>query len=490
MENKCDHSGEAEVLVLKLISQVRNENRTIDRMLESNFTVDEWIKSESEKLKKNSLNNPILCKEDFTDIASEYVKDRLGAKEADEIGRALSLRALHTANHLGGFYSAQSFQGDLFFTRLLSDMSKDITVIPILTYGCVPLISSTYARGIIAYTETSEAFHIPIFPKKPTGAIATLTNGFDRGLVTRARDKALPKINRYIVKKEVKRIFNELYLREDILSLDRFPDQAFFIGKGLMDRIPQLTGGKSLIYLEAEELFARLIIKDIEGKDSILYELLSNVLYVKRLNELYDLEGRSLASLLFRGCDEEKRYFILKLDEDGYLRGRKINGETVTISMKPEVLKEKLLQKEIIPDVYLSWFLTGFMRGFSFFGGVFQSCYLPDWQKLTLSALRYCGYHDLADAAEDYDFSGYISGPIVMLFDTGEGAVNAGPIEVLAKMPNEDRFLRLLKTNIRNAHEMGMFEFYNDLISAEDKSEGWYDSIARYSKARFSANIL
>lgn len=490
MANKSDCSAGTEDLFSKLISQVRNKNHTIDRMLGSNLTIDGWIKSESEKLKKNSLNNPILRKEDFTDIASDYVSERLGRKEAEETGRALALRALHTADHLGGFYSAQSFQGDLFFTRLLSSMSKDVAVIPILTYGCVPLISSTYARGIITYTETCEALHIPIFPKKPTGAIATLTQGFDRGLVTRARDKALPKINRYLVKKELKRLFNELYLRENILSLDRFPDQAFFIGKGIMDRMPQLTGGKSLIYLEAEEIFARLIIKDIERKNSILSELLSNVSYVKSLNELNDLEGRSLASLLFRGCDEEKRYFILKLDEDGYLRGRKIDGETVTISIKPEVLKEKLLQKEIIPDVYLAWFLTGFMRGFSFFGGVFQSCYLPDWHKLTLSALRSCGYHELADAAENYDFSGYISGPIVMLYDTGEGAVNAGPIEVLAKMPDEECFLRFLKTNIRNAHEMGMFEFYNDLISAEDKSEGWYESIARYSKARFSANIL
>ena len=490
MVNKCDHSGEPEALVPVLISQVRNENRTIDRMLESNLTVDEWIKSESEKLKKNSLKKPLLCKEDFTDIASEYVRERLGIKEAEEIGRALSLRALHTADHLGGFYSAQSFQGDLFFTRLLLGVSEDVSVIPILTYGCVPLISSTYARGIIVYTETGEALHIPIFPKKPTGAIATLTKGFDRELVIRARDRALPKISRYLIKKEVKRLFNELYLREDILSLDRFPDQAFFIGKGIMDRLPQLTGGKSLIYLEAEELFSKLIIKDMGRKDSNLYELLFNVSYVKSLNELYDLEERPLASLLFRGCDEEKRYYILNLDEDGYLRGQKNNGETVTISIKPEILKEKLLQREIIPDVYLSWFLTGFLRGFSFYGGVFQSCYLPDWHRLTLSALRSCGYHELADAAENYDFSGYISGPIVMLYDTGEGAVNAGPIEVLAKMPDEEQFLSFLKTDIKSAHEMGMFEFYNDLISSENKSEGWYESIARYSKARFSANIL
>ncbi|SKB94561.1 hypothetical protein SAMN06296386_11015 [Lachnospiraceae bacterium] len=490
MTNNCDISVAQEELVPRLILQVRSRNNTIDRMLDSKLTVDEWIKDESQKLKKNNLYKPVQCIEDFTDIAAEYVRERLGLKEAEEIGKALSLRALHTADHLGGFYSSQSFQGDLFFARLLLGVSKDVPVIPILTYGCVPLISSTYARGIITYTETCEALHIPIFPKKPTGAIATLTKGFDRGLVTRARDRALPKISRYLVKKEVKRLFNELYLREDILSLDRFPDQAFFIGKGIMDRIPQLTGGKSLIYLEAEELFAKLIIKDMDRKNSILYELLFNVSYVKRLNDLYDLEGRPLASLLFRGCDEEKRYFILSLEEDGYLRGRKNDGETVEISVKSEILKEKLLQREIIPDVYLSWFLTGFLRGFSFYGGVFQSCYLPDWHKLTLEALRSCGYYDLADSAENYDFSGYISGPIVMLYDTVEGAVNAGPFEVLAKMPEEERFLSFLKTDIRSAHEMGMFEFYNDLISSENKSEGWYESIARYSKARFSANIL
>lgn len=473
-----------------LLSQVKQHNQTVERMLEAEGTVGDWIERETGRTRNNSRLKPIFPKEDFIWSAEEYVFENMGKDMAAKVGAALSLGAIHTADHLGGFYSTQSFQGDLFFQRLLMNLQDGVECIPILAGGCIPLGSSTYARGIITYTETKEARKFPIFPRKAASYMASLAPAFDRDTIEKERVRILAKIGNKAVRREVKYLFTDVYLRNDILSQRSFSRQVLFLGKGIMDRMPYLTGGKSYLYIEIEELFARLIIKELDKKDSFLRELLQNTRVIKCLSELRDIEDRPLSTLLFKGCDSEKRSYTLRLCEDGVLRGTTQNGEEIAVPASLVDIKEKLIGRQILPNFYLSWFLAGFLRGFSFYGGIFQSCYMPNWHELTLSVLKSCGYGDMAKAAVNYVFDGYISGPLVMLFDTGDGATGAGPLEVMATKPLEEQFVRLLDTDIRNAHEMGMFEFYNDLIYGDDKTDFWYGTIAGHLKEKYPENLL
>ena len=144
-----------------------------------------------------------------------------------------------------------------------------------------------------------------------------------------------------------------------------------------------------------------------------------------------------------------------------------------------------------MPHIYLSWLMSGFLRGFSWYGGVLQSQYLPHWNERTCEMLSCAGFGSEAKLREAYDGSGYLSGPVYLLFDTGDGAVNAGPLECMVKTPDAQRLDELYRTtDIRSAHEMGMFEFYNDLLLPNEKKEGWYETIAIYCKQHYASHTL
>ena len=152
----------------------------------------------------------------------------------------------------------------------------------------------------------------------------------------------------------------------------------------------------------------------------------------------------------------------------------------------------KLLHKmKIMPHVYLIWLMGGFLRGFTWYGGILQSQYLQVWNKRTCEILSETGMKDIKNSRENYDCSGYLSGPIFMLFDTGDGAVNAGVLEFLAFPPKKENLERLFaETDLKSAHKMGMFEFYNDILQPAEKKDGWYAAIAKYSKENYEKHSL
>ena len=111
----------------ELIRQVKQQNQTVERMLEAKGTVSDWINRETERARKNSQIKPLFPKEDFIRPAEEYIHENMGKEMSAKVGEALFLGAIHTADHLGGFYSTQSFQGDLFFLELLKNLKRPQT---------------------------------------------------------------------------------------------------------------------------------------------------------------------------------------------------------------------------------------------------------------------------------------------------------------------------------------------------------------------------
>ncbi len=474
-----------------LIAKCKSANAQVATMLDRrDISIDDWIRLEGNKLKSNNLIKPLLDKKDFIDICSEYMRVHFPDVDRTQVEQSFYESALGTANHLGGLYSPQSFQGDLFFGRLLEQQNEALKFIPILSFGCVPINSSTYARGLIAYTEKDSPIKIPIFPKNPPNPVASLISPFDASMIKRATDRAYNQISSYLVKKTMKSFISEVYLSKETLSCKSFSDQAVLISRAIYDRIPSLTNGLTYCHLHAEELFAELFIRDIKNRHSPLPDMLSNNSFIRIINELTDEENRTLSSLLFRGCDKENRFFVLNLCNDNVLRGTTIDGIEQEIPFETEIITAMLRQKKLLVDVYLSFLMTGFLRGFTWYGGIFQSLYLPCWHNLTLQALKAAGYADILDAGKDYDFSGYISGPICMLFGNDDFAVPAGPLEIMAKTPSESDYHCYLGTDMKSAHEMDLYEFYNDLIPACQKEAGWYEKIASYERKNYEKNIL
>ena len=104
-------------------------------------------------------------------------------------------------------------------------------------------------------------------------------------------------------------------------------------------------------------------------------------------------------------------------------------------------------------------------------GGVFQSQYLPQWQRLTVRLLESLGLSDEADRIRPYDGSGYLCGPMFALF-AGDGfAAPAGPAEL-------------------DAHLIGLSWMLPDLTSRDERPDGWYRSVAEELYSMFPENFL
>lgn len=476
----------------EIIEQITSANATVRKMLpQSGITLRSWLQNEQTKHLSNKNLSYAKSKKDLADICADYIAKRLNGDIAAMVRDAMMVGMMHTANHLGGLYSPQSFQGDLLFEQLLLQEAPKAPCVPIFSFGIVPLNSSTYGRGLMAFTAKEDIERLPIFPKKPTNAVAALMEGFDETMIRPIADRANGSVRSFLVRKQIKSLLEEVYLRKDVLSCDRYADQVLLLSEGLYNRLPALTGQKGFYHLEAETIFAKLFYKDVVEADGIISRLLFDPKCVRALNEVTDIEGRPLSSLLFRGGDAQKRCFTLNLCEDGFLRGMTQNGKSFEMKAKADVLIEALNSRIIFTDVLLSWVMSGFMRGFTWYGGIFQSQYLPTWHAGICKVFDTAGYSGVADPVRDYDASGYISGPVFLLFDNGETAANAGPLECMAKLPEREAFLQLIDTtDVGNAHKMGAFEIYNDLIEPTERTNKWYEKIGLYAKEHFSDNIL
>ena len=469
-----------------MIAEVKNiidgcikRSATIQRYMSEfgSLTLDEYIYRQRQKLAANNRLTPMQDGEDFISICAGYVSERLGAEYGSLVKDALRTKALHTADHLGGLYTPQSFQGDLLFARLTG-----AKCIPCFAAGSVTLHSSTYGRGIQYFSKKEEIGKIPLFPGKYAKHSASLVKGIDEAAINRGL-KSAASIEHAGILDRVTDILGNIYLDRQLLEQERFADQAIRIGAGIFEDLGEPFSKTPLIHIETEEVSGRLFIRDVKDKSSLVHRILYNKELVSRMGRLRER--------LFRGNDQKGHMFSLKLCEDGFLRGSTIYNENYAISADPDTLCEAISDRQIFISAYLRALMLAFARGFTWYGGSFQSSYLRQWQIETVSALRLAGEETIASYIESFETDGYISGPIFAMFDTGAGATPAGPVEFGIQSISEEQLDKCMKhVKVYEAHVMGMFEFYYDLFLADERIDGWYGKLASFEKDNHSDSCI
>ena len=101
------------------------------------------------------------------------------------------------------------------------------------------------------------------------------------------------------------------------------------------------------------------------------------------------------------------------------------------------------------------------------------------------------GFGSLSEHIGRYDCSGYISGPVFILY-AGEGfATPAGPVEIWIKKPDFARIREMLRgTGLWDAHLIGLSEMYFDLVPRSEREENWYRLIAEDLYRRYPDNLV
>lgn len=455
------------------------------------LTLDSFLALQAEKVRHNRQISPLRDPEDMVFSASGLAGRRLGQDAADGVLSALQFGVLCTADHHGGIYCPQTFQGDIFYTALLRKLGYTGRYIPILGAAQVELSNSTYARGFCVSTEPEEKQLLPLFRRKYRNRMTSCAPAVDEEMIGEFRRACIRTVSDPGMRDTLNDMLHTVYESEEVLSSDGFSAQTTVIGARLSENLFADENAPVFTYLEAEEVSLPLLVQELREEDSLLTMLLSSPYARNKLCALRTDEGVPLAGHLFGCADEKGRKVFLLLGEDGVLAGRTMEGEKLRFPADPPSLIELLESRTLFPGLYMLALLLAFERGISWMGGMFQSLYLPEWQRCTVRLLESLGLSPEADRVRGYDGSGYLCGPMFALF-RGEGfAAPAGPAEFWAARPTLDEIRRLItQTHLWDAHLIGITEMVPDLMPRDEREDGWYRMVTEEMYRAFPENGL
>ena len=457
------------------------------------ITLNEFLDLQAEKIEQNNRITPLCNPEDFFSLAENFVAARLGNEYAKKVNSALRYGAACTADHHGGIYFAQSFQGDILFSFLLEKFGCNETTVPILSAGQVELENASYARGISAYLRKDAREFFPIFPSKYSVQLASYTEAINKETLKRFRRRFIYTADESAsveIREILDKILKEAYESEAVLSSECFSDQVTKIGANLTRNMFS-DGKKIFIYLEMESLITPLVIKELQDKKSLISKLLFEPSVREKMLCEKLPEGTPLASLFFWGADEKGRKLHLTFLPEGELAGKDWRGQLVRYIADREALIDLITKRKIFPSVFTMALLTFFERGLTWLGGMFQSSYMPEQQQALVHILYSSGLKHEAQTIEAYDCSGYISGPVFFLYDGKDFSTPEGPVEAFKDKPSLVKLRELThSTKLWDAHLMGLSDIYSDLIPRNLRKENWYSLIAGELYEQYPENRL
>ena len=473
-----------------------SRNATVQKCFENaSVTLDAFYDREAEKVRRNRAVKPLKDPEDFIRRAGSFAAERLGDKAGEDVMRAAGSGAICTADHHGSLFSSQTFQGDLLFAEVLRKLDAETRYVPIFSAGQVELENSTYARGISAYTSPLKKQLFPFFAAKNSVQLASHAKGITPEMIARFRKQTLVKADNEPLKAALSDIC-QIYESAKVQAYSRFPDQATAAGVLLGKKLFEDGGGPLFAYLEIEDVVRPLLVEELSDPASYLSRMLDDPAARKKLSEITGPDGTSLAGLLFKGADEKGRKIALSLTEDGQLSGKDWRGQTVSYGTDRRELLPLLEAEKVFPGVFTIAFLLAFERGLTWFGGMFQSVYLPAWQEALALFFETSGLPEEADLFRSYACDAYICGPMFALYGGDGFATAAGPVEFFISKPAYEQVREMIRPlGLWDAHLIGLTEMYFDLVLRDEREPDWFRVTAeelyrRYVEETNSCRLL
>ena len=484
-------SGRPDAGLRELAEKCAERNATVRACCEAgDMTLDDFLALQAEKVHHNRSIAPLHDPGDLVLSASALAGRRLGQAAADGVRDALGFGVLCTADHHGGIYCAQTFQGDLFYASLLETLGYAGRYIPILGAAQVELSNATYARGICIATDPEEKQLLPLFRRKLRNRMTSQVPPVDTGMIAEFRH-GLRTVGDPNMREALDDLLRTVYELDEVLSAASFSAQTTVIGAALSEHLFSDENTPIFTYLEAEEVVLPLLLQELREDSSLLSRLLTEPEKRRALCAVRTGEGMPLAGHLFGCADGKGRKVFLLLGEDGTLIGTTLDGEELRFPADPASLIGLLESRTLFPGLYALALLLAFERGLTWMGGMFQSLYLPEWQRLTVDLLRSAGFPDEAERIRGLDGSGYLCGPMFALFRGDGFAAPAGPAELwMLRPPYRGICERMARTHLWDAHIIGLSEMLPDLTSREEREDGWYRKIAEGVFRTYPENCL
>ncbi len=449
-----------------------------------------FVRMQAQKVKRNRQAGCLRDPSDFEASAAEHFRKLLGDEAASELREALKEKVICTADHHGSLYCSQFFQGDILFALIMEELGSRDAVVPVLAAGQVELETSTYSRGVCAYSSGDRKLLLPLFPAKYSVQLASYAASVSPDMISRFRRRFVDDGEDRRLRQVLDEILRDLYEPEEITKAGCFPDQTTLIGARLMDRV--FPGeAPSFAYLEMETVVQPLLLAELGDEDSLLARLLYDGKMREKLIRTKLPDGSSPGDLLFRAADEKGRKIMLSLTEDGFLRGLDWRKEAVRYPSGPAELSSLIREKKVFPGVFTEALLLFFERGITWMGGMFQASYLPLWQTALAGVLENSSCAPQAEQIRAYDCTGYVCGPMFALYRGGGFATTAGPAEFWRDPVPFERIRKLVReTSLWDAHMIGLSEMYFDLTVSREREPDWYRRIAEDNYRTYPENAV
>lgn len=458
-------------MINNLFAICAERNETIRMRSDKALSLSDFLVVEKSRRDANIKCECQAADIDFIDISCSCVKKLLGDEAATGIKNALAAKAICTADHHGALYCAQSFQGDILFSRLLKIMGHSARYIPVFSTGIVELENSAYARGICTYMDRRGKRFFPFFPAKDSVRLACTTAGIDDVLTGRAK-KRIQKESEGKEREVLLSLCEDIYSSYDVAGCASFSEQTMLIGEKLSGKIFG-EDGPVFVYIQLEDIVKELLKKELFDEKTLCYKVLFDEGVVDYLQELKEH--------LFIAVDEKGRKISLTLSE-GRLVGEDWRGNSVEYEASPENILALMEEDVLWPDTLVSALVLFFERGITWYGGIFQSVYLPKWQGILADAFLQAGLEKDAKYIKSFDCGGYISGPTFAMYEDRDFAVCAGPVECLVSgIDYEDMNRQIDSINMYDAHIRGLSEIYFDLVYRNERVDDWYERIGEYN---------
>lgn len=387
--------------------------------------------------------NPIIRarKSELISVVQKNVQRLLGSKIADSVAKQLKGNdSVSTAQHsasLGHYVLKLTLQNALPYFN--SD-NPNLQNVIVLACSDVSFNNSSTPRSMLLHTKQGLDY-LPFFGRAVDASPVIFHPAYTHESIENML-KEVEKIenagglNKFQVSK-LKEILDDIYSSPHVLSAKYYTDQItivnYYLFKNIFNNYPSRV--PNLVYLSQEEIVSNLILEfHLQNRTTI-----HNVLFDPKMHQLLEkyfdkAEGafsikEQKGTFLFWGYDKQNKSRIKLFRQGNSLVS--VDG-SFRIELVPEVIRDGLESKKIIPTVMLSFFVLAFYYGLLLTGAYKQSYDLPRLLSKYIKMLKEYGDKEGILATEDLITSNLIvPASILYLKDPGGEYVPATALDIL-----------------------------------------------------------
>lgn len=327
---------------------------------------------------------------ELLEVIGSTVEERFGKGKANSVVNQLKkYYFVSTADHTGPINHPFFLNSNLLIAAsMLNHNDPALKNIIVLSCARISVDNSSFPRGLFFHNYQNE--------KLETHRLAFFSGNLRPPLIYNVRPYCKADLEKIYLELEVKlkkneitnnqcqkliSTFKEVYDRPEFLNLPTYTEQIsktnFLLWKKFFpDSDTKLP---DLIYLELEDIVAKLITKYHLTQDTIVNHILFDPEYEPYINTYFEnifgsfSRKESSGTYLFWALPPGARYNLQLWREGSFLVSK---DRSYKIELTPEAIKEALIKKELIPGLLLDFMVVSFYYGLKCLGGFNQINYL------------------------------------------------------------------------------------------------------------------